>query len=76
MSKHTAKQIQEAVKEFGVELSDDEAQKLIDGTNVDLDQARIKSTSGRCEGIRIKDLGDGCGLYYIPPFQISYCCEF
>ena len=87
MARHSLDDLKKAANDLGIDLSDEEAKKMIDGSKIDLDQTRIDGSkidldqtrvaaSPPCEGMKVKDLGRGCGIYYIPPLTISYCCNF
>lgn len=78
--KYTDAQVREAVQSTNLNLTDDEVRKLIAGDTVELKQSTGKEAvraAGNCSGIKIADLGGGCGLYLIPfPPQVRVCCEF
>jgi hypothetical protein len=56
-------------------LSDDEATQLAARKTVSVSQGKLQALGG-CSGIKIVDLGHGCGLYLNPfPPSINVCCE-
>ena len=71
-----ANDIQTKASALGISLSEAEAAQLEQGDNVPLkEQAIGTAAAAGCSGIKIADLGGGCGLYLIPfPPQISVCC--
>jgi hypothetical protein len=74
MARPNAKGIKEAAEKAQLSLTDEQASKLEKGESIKLEAAKIK-TLGGCSGIKIVDLGGGCGLYYNFPAGISVCCQ-
>ncbi len=74
----TTEMVLEAIRGSGITMTVDQAKQLADTGRTELrpEQIGTCNVAGRCDGIKIKDLGNGCGLYYIPPFTVSYCCQF
>lgn len=71
----SAKEIKEAANRANFSLTDDEVAKLERGETVSVQQTKVQTVRG-CSGIKIVDLGGGCGLYLNPfPPSISVCCE-
>jgi hypothetical protein len=77
MAKPNAQQIGEAAAKAGLRLSSEDVTRLDHGQPVGLKQEHVAAPAGRgCSGIKLVDLGGGCGLYFTPfPPQISVCCE-
>lgn len=78
-SKPTAEQIKSAAESAQLSISTEDVKRLENGESVKLEESSnvMKATNANgCSGIKIADLGGGCGLYLIPfPPQISVCCE-
>lgn len=73
----TADQIKRAAESAQLSLTDEEAKKLEGGGSIRLEESadNIRTVRG-CSGIKIVDLGRGCGIYLIPfPPQVTVCCE-
>lgn len=75
----TAEQIKKAAKSAQLSISDEDAKKLESGGSVRLEEASSapKATAATgCSGIKIVDLGGGCGIYFNPfPPSINVCCQ-
>ena len=75
MPKVTVDAIRTGSESAGVFLNAEDAARLEKGENVPLRPDLIKSLGG-CSGIKIVDLGHGCGLYLNPfPPSINVCCQ-
>ena len=75
MAKNSADEIKEAAEAAGIELTNEDIQNLISGGQVDA-QSKARAATGLCSGFKIRDFGNGCGLYITFNGLISYCCEF
>jgi hypothetical protein len=76
MARPTAKAIREAARTAQLNLTEDDANKLEMGNSVTIDATRVQAALAGCSGIKIVDLGGGCGLYLTPfPPSISVCCQ-
>ena len=78
MAKPKAEQISSAAGKAGLRLSPDDVKRLEAGEVVSIDAQKVPAAaSAGCSGIKLVDLGGGCGLYFIPfPVpQISVCCQ-
>lgn len=74
MARPKAQRIKEAAEIVNLSLTAEEAAKLESGESLKLDEGMIKPLA-KCKGLRIIDLGGGCGVYLSFPWSISVCCE-
>lgn len=78
-SKPTAEQIKRAAESAQLSISDEDAKKLENGGSVRLEEASSAlnaDAAAGCSGIKIVDLGGGCGIYLNPfPPSINVCCQ-
>jgi len=75
-AKNTACEIKYAVRQAGIDLTDDQIAKIMSGEAVSVKDAAAKAARSLCSGYKIRDFGNGCGLYLTWNGMISYCCEF
>jgi hypothetical protein len=79
MAKPSATDIIAAANKVGVTLLHDDAVKLANGGQLSPDRftqsKRFEADAPTCSGIKIIDLGGGCGLYLNFPAMISVCCQ-
>ena len=75
MAQLNADEIRATAKRAGLTLTDDEAAQLAARKTVPVSQGKLQALGG-CSGIKIVDLGHGCGLYLNPfPPSVNVCCE-
>ena len=77
MAKFTAADIKAATAKAPFQLSDAEVARLVEGKVVPLTDAHLRAmTAPTCSGLKIIDLGGGCGVYInIFPPSINVCCQ-
>jgi hypothetical protein len=76
--KPTAEQIKKAAESAQLSISAEDAKRLENGENVKLEESgnMMTAAAGGCSGIKLVDLGGGCGLYLNPfPPSVSVCCQ-
>jgi hypothetical protein len=77
----SANEIQRAARAAGLNLSQADAEKLARREQVTLTAEHASkaeaAAAGQCEGIKIINIGNNCGIYLIPfPPRIHFCCTF
>jgi hypothetical protein len=78
MAKPGAEQIGHAATKAGFRLSAGDVKELEAGRPVPVaaSQVNVPAAAAGCSGIKIADLGGGCGLYFTPfPPMVSVCCQ-
>lgn len=79
--KYDAAELKNKAASSGLNLNDDQIRTLAEGrelpvSELRLSENRVAAAEGGCQGIKIIDLGGGCGIYIwgFPP-KIGVCCQ-